>query len=335
MGELRGGRVSAVSGDRAGGDDIEQEVGWQVARRWQQVDPLLPMPGPMRPGCGAGFAVRGPDGRPVAVATCEHWSAASGSMQVSWGAARRFLLDVRVAGQDIAVGLDDLLNQWRGHLAAVPGTAEPDTAAVVTWPSRDIGGVRTLVRHGLTPLDVIAVRPAGRAAAVDAAARPGVRIRRAGPEDIATVVRLGVEIVRFDTHFGGVTERPDTPAAMEREVARLLAAPEPWTWLAERDGIPVGLLCAQRPGEAAWIAPMVRAEPIAYLMLMMVVPGVRGSGLGAEMAARAHREFDAAGVAVTLLHYEQTNPLSVPFWSRQGYRPLWTSWEARPAAAIR
>jgi hypothetical protein len=40
-------------------------------------------------------------------------------------------------------------------------------------------------------------------------------------------------------------------------------------------------------------------------------------------------------VAVTLLHYEQTNPLSVPFWSQQGYRPLWTSWAARPARTIR
>jgi hypothetical protein len=40
-------------------------------------------------------------------------------------------------------------------------------------------------------------------------------------------------------------------------------------------------------------------------------------------------------VSVTLLHYEQVNPLSGPFWSHRGYRPLWTSWEARPARALR
>jgi len=40
-------------------------------------------------------------------------------------------------------------------------------------------------------------------------------------------------------------------------------------------------------------------------------------------------------VRVTLLHYEQVNPLSAPFWSQQGYRPLWITWEARPARAIR
>jgi hypothetical protein len=38
---------------------------------------------------------------------------------------------------------------------------------------------------------------------------------------------------------------------------------------------------------------------------------------------------------LTLLHYSQMNPLSAPFWHRMGYRPLWTTWEARPAASLR
>jgi GNAT superfamily N-acetyltransferase len=80
---------------------------------------------------------------------------------------------------------------------------------------------------------------------------------------------------------------------------------------------------------------MVGSAPIAYLMLMFVHPEERASGVGAAMTARLHREVEAAGVAVTLLHYEQTNPLSVPFWSQQGYRPLWTTWAAGPARAIR
>jgi hypothetical protein len=53
------------------------------------------------------------------------------------------------------------------------------------------------------------------------------------------------------------------------------------------------------------------------------------------MAAQLHREVESAGVAVTLLHYGQVNPLSAPFWSQQGYRPLWTVWEAMPALAVR
>ena len=32
---------------------------------------------------------------------------------------------------------------------------------------------------------------------------------------------------------------------------------------------------------------------------------------------------------------DRLNPLSAPFWSRMGYRPLWTGREVRPAASLR
>jgi GNAT superfamily N-acetyltransferase len=160
-----------------------------------------------------------------------------------------------------------------------------------------------------------------------------LRVRRAGPLDADVVARLAIEVIRFDSRFGAVNERPDTLAALRREAAGLLAGPEPWTWLAERGGEAVALLSAQRPDEARWISPMVRQAPAAYLMLMFVQPADRGSGIGGTLVREFHREADAAGVAVTLLHYEQLNPLSVPFWSRHGYRPLWTTWQAVPASA--
>jgi GNAT superfamily N-acetyltransferase len=80
---------------------------------------------------------------------------------------------------------------------------------------------------------------------------------------------------------------------------------------------------------------MTQLAPVAYLVLMVVLPGERASGIGADLVARLHHDVEAAGVALTLLHYEQLNPLSAPFWSQQGYRPLWTTWEARPARAVR
>ena len=62
---------------------------------------------------------------------------------------------------------------------------------------------------------------------------------------------------------------------------------------------------------------------------------VLGGGIaGLSVAYELHRQLGAAGVAVALLHYEQTNPLAAPFWGQQRYRPLWTSWEARPARAV-
>ena len=333
--------MSAVAGNAG------TSIGALLMRRWEEVDPLLPVPGPLPRGCGAEFTIAGGTGEPAAAATCEHREAAPGSLDTAWATARRFQFAPQITGPDIGGTLDRLLGQWRDHLAGLPGTDSQDTAAVVNWPSRDIDGVKALVRRGFAPLAVVAARttgrrpggPAGRAAADEADGnRPGlagVRIRRARPADIDAVVRLGLEVIRYDAHFGNGGERADTMGALRHEADEMLAGPEPWIWLAERDGQAIGLVAAQRPELAGWIAPLVGQAPVAYLMLMFVALGERTSGIGAELVARLHADIRAARVPVTLLHYEQVNPLSAPFWSQQGYRPLWLTWEARPARAIR
>jgi ribosomal protein S18 acetylase RimI-like enzyme len=320
----------------------------EVAQRWQAIDPLLPRPAVPGPDCGVDLIVTGADGQPIAAGACEHWVGGPEELDLAWGAARRYQLTAWTAGPDVAGALDQLLSLWRDHLAGLPDAGTEDTAAVVAWPCRDVGGVTALVRHGLAPFGVVAARLMGERApgapparrghdAVSAAGTAGqrVRIRRATPADIGTVIRLGTEVIRFDAHFAAVIDRPSTAAALRREAAGLLAGRECWAWLAERDGTAVGLVAAQRPESAGWIAPLVCQAPAAYLMFGYVLPTERASGVGSALTARLHRDIEAAGVAVTLLHYEQTNPLSVPFWSRQGYRPLWTSWETRPAGTLR
>ena len=321
-------------------ENATDSIGALAARRWQKADPLLPEPVLPPPGCDAPLIVAEPGERPAAVGSCVHWARTAESLDVAWGTARRFQLTATVAGPDVCDTLDQLLFQWCDHLAGTPGASDDDSTAIVNWPSRDIEGVETLVRHGLSPMATVAARatarhrdgPADPAAGVT---RRGITIRRAGPADLEAVARLGLEVIRFDAYFGNGGERPGTVNALRKEVVRLLDAPRPWTWLAERDREPVGLLAAQPPQAADWIAPMVRPTPAAYLMLMFVQPGERGSGVGADLVARLHREIDAAGVPVTLLHYQTLNPLSPPFWHQQGYRPLWVTWEARPAASIR
>jgi predicted N-acetyltransferase YhbS len=64
------------------------------------------------------------------------------------------------------------------------------------------------------------------------------------------------------------------------------------------------------------------AGPDVALATMCVRPDERGAGVGAALVTTLHRELDRAGVAVTLLHHGQLNPLSSPFWNRMGYRPL-------------
>jgi len=342
--QLRDGAASRTPlpgfGDAAG------SIGAQVAHRWQQIDPLLPVLEPLSPGCGAGPFTTEPDGPLQALGTCEHWQGAPGSLGLAWGTAVRFTLAARIAGPDVPGQLDQVLSQWQEHLADVSGSGSQDTAAVITWPSRDVAGVPVLLRRGFAPMAVIAARTMSRDKARpgnpsvhgrDLATQPAgerLLIRRASPDDLDEVVRLGLEVIRYDAHFG-LIERPDTPGALRLEAEQLLARPGAWVWLAELGGLPAGMLAAERPGQAAWIAPMVNRSPAAYLLLAYVLPGQRRTGIGAALAAELHREAQAAGIAVTLLHYAPANPLSAPFWSQQGYRPLWTVWETRPANAIR
>jgi GNAT superfamily N-acetyltransferase len=306
----------------------------RVSERWKLLDRLLPEPGSIGDGCGARFSAANADGSLAAIATCTHWEGCPGSLEMTWGAARRNELAFSVAGPDVGSALDVILGQWGEHLSSVPGAGGPDTAAVVTWPSRDTAGAVPLLRHGFAPLAVIAARR-GDGPAAEAGMRQAVDVRRAGPADLSAVVRLGLEVVRYDALFGGVTERSWTAAALEREIAALLAAEVPWVWLAEQRGQPVGMLAAEPPAAAEWIAPRTRLGPVAYLLLMGVRAGERGRGIGAAMAAHLNEQVRTVGVPVTLLHYAQVNPLSAPFWSQQGYRPLWTCWEVRPATGGR
>lgn len=312
----------------------------QVARRWRAADPLLPAPADPRPatageapdGCDDPMIVPGPGGRPVAVGTCRHDRVPPDSMEILWGAAVRYVLSAQVGGACAAEGLDRLLGRWRAHLRSVSGTADADTAALVTWPSRDISGVRALLGHGMQPLTVIAARLAHRAVPPS---RSGAKIRPAGPGDIAEVLALHMTEYHYDVHFGGAVHRPRASAVLRAEMERALRSPGGWRWLAEVDGRPAGLLLAEPPEGAGWVAPLTGLAPAAYLSCLSVAPAQRDRGVGGDLVTRLHAELDRRAVAVTLLHHGQLNPLSTPFWYRMGYRPLWTIWEARPAGALR
>jgi GNAT superfamily N-acetyltransferase len=310
-------------------DDINRVVG----RRWQGLDPWLPPRAELPESCAAPFVAAGTNGRPAGLAVCRHEYVPADTLNQTWGAASRFSLVVRIRDSDTAAALDDLLGQWRDHLAGLPGAGADDTAAMISWPSRDVTGVSALLQHGLQPLTVIAVRSAGPAGA---RARPGgLVIREAGPEDLAVVTEFELGVIRYDALFGAAIVRPATESLVRAETQVALAARPAWAWLAERDGRPVGLVHVQPPGQSGWIAGMARGGVTAYLQTMFVRPGERGTGVGAALVRHAHAVLDARGGPTTLLHYAQLNPLSGPFWNRMGYRPLWTGWEVRPATALR
>ena len=315
-----------------------RDINRAVGRRWHSLDPLLPDPATLPAGCGEPIVVSGRGGRLSGLGVCVHQHIPPQSLNQTWGAADRFTLVPRLAGPDVTASTGLLLAQWRDHLAGVGAARGPDTSASVVWPSLDITGVQGLLRHGLQPITVIAARPRPAAGAAPPP-RPrhvfGVTIREAGPADEEAVLDLELRLVRYDMHFGGPVWRDATPRLVREEIRGSLARAAPWTWLAERSGRAVGLLVAQPPQDAGWIGGMTSQSPAAYLQTMFVDGAERGTGIGAALVRNLHARLDSMGVAVTLLHHSQVNPLSAPFWYRMGYRPLWTSWEARPASALR
>jgi GNAT superfamily N-acetyltransferase len=249
-----------------------------------------------------------------------------------WGAADRLVLRPNAVGPDLAAGLDGVLTAWRRWLTRQPEPADEDSAATVNWPSRDVRALPALRDHGLSPYSVIAVRRSGSATPP---APPRITVRRATAEDLDAVAGLGLSLLRYEADLGTAYLRDRAGEWIRAEIVDALAAVPPWIWVAEQDGLVVGMVEVQPPPASAWLEQFTSARPVAYVSSLFVDPASRGSGLGTALVAAAHRAVDAAGMAVTLLHYAQVSPVSGPFWHRAGYRPLWTSWQARPAGTLR
>jgi GNAT superfamily N-acetyltransferase len=296
---------------------VDIDVERQHAARVALVDPLLPADPPLS---GEVIATVGALGAPT------YREVDPDSLEATWGPLRRHTLAVRLASAD----LGPLLDLWEKHLAKVAVPGDNDCVAQISWPSRDTAAVAALILHGFAPLAVTAVRRAGVLGPAPVPT-PDLVIRHATKADLVACVALGLEVVRYDSQFGLLTERPSTEPGLRQNMAELLDRDHPCVWLAELSGRPVAIVTVDLPPHSDWIADRTSAGPAAYLGLGGVRADLRGTGVGTALVTQVHRELDAAGVAVTLLHYAVPNPRSVPFWSAHGYRPLWTSWTRRPA----
>jgi GNAT superfamily N-acetyltransferase len=293
-----------------------EELHAAQAARWRAADRLLPEPAtpaadPVSVPDGAGW-LRRDDPDPA-------------SMAATWSAARRYALTAHVAGADPAAALGALLDRWDADLGPA---GDQDSAAEVLWPSRDTSPLLALTRRGFGPATVIAVRRTG---GVSAPPTPGVEIRPLTEDDVDAAVAMHLGIVAYDAQFGAVGERSSTAARMREGLVESLEQAEPTVWVATAGDRPVGLCEVEPPDAARWIAGLCRGGPVGYLSAMYVDPTARGGGVGAALHAAADAALARAGAEITLLHHAAPNPLSTPFWYGQGYRPLWTSWQRRPA----
>ena len=294
--------------------------------RFAEVDRLVPAPHAVPDGetltaaTAAGEQVQG------VVQTRSH---TPGTLDLLWSARRVWQL-FPFPGETGTSGMDALLRAWRHRMdAESPG---PDSSCAVTWPSRDAPAIRAFLDHGMVPISVLAVR----LAPPPPPPRPhDLTLRRARPEDFEEVLALSLETVTYSAlvAFHG---RENARELLTPQLERNLAAGGP-IWLAELDGVAVAAAdCGwieSAPG--LWAAELLPAGRWGYVNSVATRPGARSRGIGQALMAAVHRDFDALGAVGTYLYYNPPNPLSSVFWPRQGYRPLWTFWEAQPASALR
>lgn len=233
-------------------------------------------------------------------------------------------------GDTGTAGMDALLTAWHERMSTeAPG---PDSACVVNWPSQDVHAIRAFLDHGFVPLSCLAVRTAPPSAGPDVA---GTVFRRAVPADFATA--LALVTTTFDyTGLVAAPKRANTAELLAPELRRRLDGEGP-VWIAEHGGVLAGIAeCGwteSAPG--SWAAELLPHGRWGYVNNVVTAPGFRGGGVGRALMSLVHQHFHDEGATGTYLYYNPPSPLASVFWPRQGYRPLWTSWEVRPASALR
>lgn len=293
--------------------------------RFAAVDALLPPAAP--PAGGERLDAATADGTQVTGVLQRH-RLVPGDVPMLWAAADTWQL-FPYFGDTGTEGADLLLRALKGRLETEE--TGDDSACVVVWPSRDAEAIRAFLDHGLVPLSAVGVRTAP-----PAGAEPGAAVRRAGPGDFAAALELAVTTFDY-TGLVAAPRRDNTAELLAPSLRDALAADEPAVWLAEEDGEIRALAhCAwvdAVPGSEA--GELLPAGRWGYVNNVVTAPGERGGGFGRALMAHVHQELHRGGATRTYLYYNPTNPLSSVFWHRQGYRPLWTTWEVRPAAALR
>nr|WP_232328133.1 GNAT family N-acetyltransferase [Kibdelosporangium sp. MJ126-NF4]CEL17696.1 hypothetical protein [Kibdelosporangium sp. MJ126-NF4]CTQ91078.1 hypothetical protein [Kibdelosporangium sp. MJ126-NF4] len=227
-------------------------------------------------------------------------------------------------------GMAELVGQWRAVMSRL--RTAPDSSCLVTWPSRDVGAARVFIDHGLVPLSTLAVRTG----APLLPSPSSLKVRRATLRDLDTLLPLAMAELEYSAMVGSTVLRPGAQQVKRAALARHLEQNDP-IWIGERDGIAVAMAeCWYNESiTGSWSETRLRHGLWGYVNSFSVTPSLRGAGVGRELISVVHRELAAAGTIGSFLYYNPPNPLSTVFWARQGYRPLWTIWEVRPASALR
>lgn len=307
----------------------------ELARRWAHTgsDPLLPDVAAIPEGEPLAAAL--PDGRRVG-GVVYRATYAPAAVETLWE-PRTVWEFTPLIGDTGAAGMDAALGAFRAWLDREVPAAEragDDTGARVLWPSRDVAATPPLRAHGFVPMTAFAVRPG--TAPIEEPPHGAVVVRRATTADTDDLVALKLAELRYSTAVTGASVRAHSASMLVAPLRRALLFGGR-VLVAELDGATVGVASCgwASPSPGSSIENLLPEGRWGYVGTLSVSPSARGSGVGRALMAAAHRELLVEGVAGTYLYYDLANPLSSVFWPRQGYRPLWTKWVARPVSTVR
>lgn len=276
------------------------------ADRWAALDPLLPTTADV------------PEGD-VLVATLRDGSRVAAVLRLATaGPAPPGVWElVPLLGDHGTEGMDAVLRACRAHLDQARPV--PGAACAVVWPSRDAGGIRALLDHGLVPVCALAVR---KEPGPDAAGSADVLVRPAGPDDAAVRALLRTEGTCSPCHDCGQNFPLPEGGGSSR------------AWLAERSGRVVAVATG---GWTEVTEPGAALPPGRWggVGCVAVAPAARAHGVGRALLAAVHADYARDSVTGSFVCHDPLDPVSPVFWHRQGYRPLWTRWEVRPASRLR
>ena len=304
--------------------------------RLRLLDPALAASEPIDPT--APGALSATVGAGSAAALARFSSLEADSPDAVWGALRQHSLELRSSGPDAerTAAVEQVLDAWLARIASSEVPGDFDSSARISLPTRDIALVNALYARGFGPTGVRAVRfrPDGGARQAPSLPAPldGALVRLARLDDADRLGELDARLLALDAHFAGVTMRENAGAgfaAAYRE--RLRRAPDT-TWVFERDGEVAGFIHVVPDADSPEPdSRLLAATGGQYLVVMYLDETERGAGVGAAFLQLAHDALDAAGTPYVVLSYAVANPRSGPFWSRNGYRPIVTEWQRRPA----
>ncbi|MEK6276097.1 MAG: GNAT family N-acetyltransferase [Actinomycetota bacterium] len=148
-----------------------------------------------------------------------------------------------------------------------------------------------------------------------------IDVRRAGPADLEAAMTLGGVLPEHQEQspvFAGYLTQTDEEE--RAEVAEELADPEVATFIAEREGRPLGLLIIAPADKSPTHAGLARPERAALLGFAATIPEARGSGAGLALTAAGLVWARENGHPIVVVDWRETNLLASRFWPARGFR---------------